>query len=115
MTAEPPFALCGPTGTLVADGTQARFCNVTDAQSALHSGEVPIVLGALAFDVDSPAALMAPRSVRRTAELPDWPTGPLPAVHVAGAVPAPEEHRARVRRAPLPRCEESNPRRKALL
>src|ERR1700722_14840023 len=99
MTAEPPFALCGPTGTLVADGTQARFCNVTDAQSALRSGAVPIVVGALAFDVDSPAALMAPRSVRRTAELPDWPTGPLPAVHVAGAVPAPEEHRARVRRA----------------
>jgi isochorismate synthase len=42
---------------------------------------------------------MAPRSVRRTAGLPDWPTGPLPAVQIAEAVPAPEEHRARVRRA----------------
>ena len=42
---------------------------------------------------------MAPRSVRRTAGLPDWPTGPLPAVRVAEAVPAPDEHRARVRRA----------------
>ena len=42
---------------------------------------------------------MAPRSVQRAAELPDWPTGPLPAVQVVGAVPAPEEHRARVRRA----------------
>jgi isochorismate synthase len=98
-TSEPPFALCGPTGALVTDGVQARFCNVTDAQSALRSGQVPIVLGALAFDIGSPAALMAPRSVRRTAGLPDWPTDPLPEVRVTGAVPAPEEHRARVRRA----------------
>jgi len=98
-TSEPPFALCGPTGALVADGLQARFCNMTDAQSALRSGEAPIVLGALPFDIDSPAALMTPRSVRRTGGLPDWPTGPLPTVRVTGAVPAPEEHRARVRRA----------------
>jgi isochorismate synthase len=98
-TTEPPFVLCGPAGVLIADGVQACYRDVAGAQSALRSGAVPIVLGALAFDIDSPAALMAPRSVRRTAELPDWPTGPLPAVHVAGAVPAPEEHRARVRRA----------------
>jgi isochorismate synthase len=57
------------------------------------------VLGALPFDVDGPAALMTPRAVRRAAGLPDWPTGPLPAVHVAGALPEPDEHRARVRRA----------------
>jgi isochorismate synthase len=96
---EPPFVLCAPTGVLIADGAQACYRDVAGAQSALRSGAVPIVLGALAFDVDSAAALMAPRSVRQLAELPDWPTDPLPAVHVAGAVPAPEEHRARVRRA----------------
>jgi isochorismate synthase len=99
MSAEPPFVLCGPTGTLVADGVQACYSDVAAAQSALRSNAAPIVLGALAFDIDGPAALMAPRSVRRTAELPDWPSDPLPAVQVAGAVPAPEEHRARVRRA----------------
>ena len=98
-TTEPPFVLCGPAGALVVDGVQACYRDVAAAQTALRSAAVPIVVGALAFDVDSPAALMAPRSVRRTAELPDWPAGPLPAVHVAGAVPAPEEHRARVRRA----------------
>jgi isochorismate synthase len=98
-TTEPPFVLCGPTGALVADDVQACYHDVADAQTAMRSGAVPIVLGALAFDVNGPAALMAPRSVHRTAGLPDWPTGPLPAVHVAGAVPAPEEHRARVRRA----------------
>jgi isochorismate synthase len=99
MTTEPPFVLCGPTGVLVADGVQACYSDLAGAHTALRSRTVPIVLGALAFDIDSPAALMAPRSVRRTAEPPDWPTGPLPAVHVAGAVPAPDEHRARVRRA----------------
>ncbi len=96
-TPEPPFVLCGPTGALVADGVQARFCDVAGAQAALRSGEVPIILGALPFDVHSAAALMAPNSVRRTAGLPDWPTDPLPVVRVAGAVPAPAEHRARVR------------------
>jgi isochorismate synthase len=99
MTAEPPFVLCGPAGVLVADGVQACYRDFADAQSALRSQTVPIVLGALTFDTHSPAALMVPRVVRRTAGLPDWPTGPLPAVRVAAAVPAPEEHRARVRRA----------------
>ncbi|MGA8545813.1 MAG: isochorismate synthase [Mycobacterium sp.] len=99
MTTEPPFVLCGPTGALVADGVQACYSDVAAAQSALRSGAVPIVLGALPFDSNNPSALMAPRSVRRTAELPDWPSDPLPTVRVAGAVPAPDEHRARVRHA----------------
>jgi isochorismate synthase len=99
MTTEPPFVLCGPTGVLVADGVQACYPDVASAQTALRSEAVPIVLGALAFDSRNPAALMAPRSVQRTAKLPDWPTDPLPAVRVAGADPAPDEHRARVRRA----------------
>jgi isochorismate synthase len=99
MTAEPPFVLCGPTGALVADGVRDCYSDVTAAQTALRSASAPIVVGALAFDVHGPAALMVPHSVRRTDGLPDWPTGPLPAVHVTGAFPAPEEHRARVRRA----------------
>jgi isochorismate synthase len=99
MKTEPPFVLCGPAGVLIADDTLACYHDIAAAQSALRSGEVPIVLGALPFDLDQPAALMAPGSVRRAGELPDWPTGPLPAVRVTGAVPAPDEHRARVRRA----------------
>lgn len=98
-TTEPPFVLCGPTQTLVADGVKRRYCNLGAAQAALRSGSARIVLGALAFDANGPAALMVPRSVRRTAGLPDWPTDPLPPVQVAGALPAPEEHRARVQRA----------------
>lgn len=99
MTTEPPFVLCGPTGALVADGVQACYSDVVAAQSALRSRTVPIVLGALAFDSRNPAALMAPHSIRRTAKLPYWPTDPLPTVRVAGTVPAPDEHRARIRRA----------------
>ena len=102
MTSEPPFVLCGPSGAVIAEGVQAGFRDVAGAQSALRSGQVPIVLGALAFDVDGPAALMAPRAVRHAAELPNWPTGPMPAVRVSGTLPAPAEHRARVRRA----CDE---------
>ncbi|WP_343572497.1 isochorismate synthase [Mycobacterium sp.] len=102
MTAEPPFVLCGPSGLVIAYGVQAGFRDVAGAQSALRSGRTPMIVGALAFDVDGPAALMAPRSVQRAKKLPDWPTGPLPHVHVVGAIPAPDEHRARVRRA----CDE---------
>jgi isochorismate synthase len=99
ITIEPPFTLCGPTGVLVADGVQGCYSEVAAAQSALRSGAAPIVLGALAFDADGPAALMVPHMVRRTTGLPDWPTGPLPAVRIAAAVPTLNEHRARVRRA----------------
>jgi isochorismate synthase len=104
MTAEPPFVLCGPSGVLIADGVAACYRDVAGAQSALRTGAASMVLGALAFDVRGPAALMAPRSVRRTDELPGWPSGPMPHVSVAGAIPAPDEHRARVRRA----CDELN-------
>lgn len=99
VTPEPPFALCGPAGTLVADGVQRRYCDVAGAQAALRSGVVPIVVGALPFDVAQPAALMVPRAVRRAEALPDWPSGALPAVRIAAALPTPAEHRARVRTA----------------
>src|ERR1700729_4567013 len=99
MTTEPSFVLCGPAGALIADGAQGCYRDVATAQSGLRSGSASIVLGALPFDVSGPAALMTPRSVRHADELPDWPTGPLPAVHVAGSVPAPDVHRDRVRQA----------------
>jgi isochorismate synthase len=96
---EPPFALCGPWGALVADGVRARHRDVRAAQAALRSGAAPIVLGALPFDVDRPAALLVPGAVRRTEALPDWPTGPLPAVRIVAAVPTPADYRTRIRRA----------------
>src|ERR1700743_1785624 len=84
MTAEPPFVLCGPAGVVIADGVQACYRDVAEAQSALRSGSAPIVLGALPFDVDSPAALMTPRAVRHADALPVWATGPMPAARAGG-------------------------------
>lgn len=102
MTAEPPFVLSGPSGAVIADGVQCCYRDAAGAQAALRSGAASIVLGALPFDVEGPAALMTPRSVQRVDALPAWPTGPMPRVQVVGAIPAPEEHRERVRRA----CDE---------
>ena len=77
----------------------ARYSDVGAAQAALRSGAAPIVLGALPFDVDRPAALLVPDAVRRTDALPDWPTGPLPSVRIAAAMPPPADYRARISRA----------------
>ncbi|MCV7245773.1 isochorismate synthase [Mycobacterium mantenii] len=112
---EPPFALCGPTQTLLADGVRRRYGDVAAAQAALRSGETPIVLGALPFDVERPAALLTPDAVRRAEGPPDWPTGGLPSVRVAEAIPPPIDYRDRIRRA----CEQlaavDNPLHKVVL
>lgn len=96
---EPPFALCGPAGTLIADDVDTYYCDAASAQAALRTGSKPIVLGALPFDLDQPAALLTPKTLRHIETLPDWPDGPLPAVRVAAAIPALGEHRERIRRA----------------
>ncbi|WP_434548023.1 isochorismate synthase [Mycobacterium intracellulare] len=112
---EPPFALCGPTRTLIADGVSRRYCDVGAAQAALRSNQAPIVLGALPFDVSSPAALLTPRAVDVTHGLPDWPTGPLPPVRVAAALPPPGDYRDRVRRARDQLAAADNPLHKVVL
>ncbi|AFC50387.1 MULTISPECIES: isochorismate synthase [Mycobacterium] len=115
MNREPPFALCGPTRTLIADGVSRRYCDVGAAQAALRSNQAPIVLGALPFDLSSPAALLTPRAVDVTHGLPDWPTGPLPPVRVAAALPPPGDYRDRVRRARDQLAAADNPLRKVVL
>lgn len=80
---QPPFALCGPRGTLIGEGVRTRYNDVRAAQAALTSRSAPIVLGALPFDVDRPAALLVPDAVHRGDAPPDWPTGPLPGGGIA--------------------------------
>lgn len=113
--AEPPFALCEPTGTLIAHGVRRRYCDVGAAQAALRSGAAPIVLGALPFDVGSRAALMVPDVVWRTEEPPDWPMGPLPSVRIAAALPPPADYRRRVSRARDRLTAPGSPLRKVVL
>lgn len=97
--ATPAFVLCGPSGTLVADGVATGFSDVAAAQAALSSGEASIVLGALPFRPGDAPALFVPRGVRRTDALPAAPAVVLPEVRVVGQLPEPDEHRVRIRRA----------------
>jgi isochorismate synthase len=96
---QPPFALCGPQGSWIADGVRTRYFDVHAAHAALLAGSAAIVLGALPFDVHGPAALLVPGAVQRTDAPPDWPTGPLPTVRIAAAIPPPADYRARISRA----------------
>ncbi len=115
MNAEPAFALSGPRGTLIADRARDRYHDIPSAQAALRSGETSIVLGALPFDVNQPAALLAPDTLRRLDALPDWPTGPLPAVRIDTAVPPSDEHRDRISRARNRLAAPDNSLRKVVL
>jgi isochorismate synthase len=112
---EPPFALCGPAQTLVADGVLRRYGDVAAAQAALRSNDASIVLGALPFDVSRPAALLTPQTVRATDRPPDWAGGALPSVRVAQALPPPADYRGRVRRARDQLAAADNPLHKVVL
>ena len=96
MTREPAFVLAGRGGVIVAEGVHTAFPRLADARAALASHSTPIVLGALPFDMSKPTALIRPQEVQFTDALPDWPLRLLPEVRIAEAVPAPEEHRARI-------------------
>ncbi len=96
MTAEPSFVLAGHDGVVIADGMHTTYPTLADARAALAHSDTPIILGALPFDISRPTALMRPQAVQFTDALPDWPMRPLPTVRIAQAMPAPEEHRARI-------------------
>ncbi|MGC2652010.1 MAG: isochorismate synthase [Mycobacterium sp.] len=115
MADEPPFVLCASDEVLVGEGIAKTYAQVTAASADLRSGTVPIVVGALPFDLGTPAALLAPRSVWRGASLPVWPITPLPAVHIAAEVPSREDHRGRIRRARVHLNEVGSPLRKVVL
>ncbi|OKH80725.1 isochorismate synthase [Mycobacterium sp. ST-F2] len=91
----PVFVLAGPDGVMLADGPARAFPNLDDARRALADGDVPILVGALPFDLDMPAALMAPPAVTYADALP-FTDDRLPPVRIAASVPSSGEHRARV-------------------
>ena len=115
LSTEPPFALCGPTQTLVAGGVRRRYSDVAAAQAALRSKEAPIVLGALPFDVTHPAALLTPETVSVTDSPPDWPADRLPPVRVAQAIPPPVDYRELICRARDQLAAPDNPLHKVVL
>lgn len=95
----PTFVLSGPTGTLVAEGIHTGYSDVSAAQHALQTGAAPVVVGALPFDLDGPAALHAPDAVHRTDGLPQWPDTPPPAIRTRDTLPPGPVHRERVAEA----------------
>jgi isochorismate synthase len=99
MTATMSFVLSGSGGTLAAHGVHTPYPDIAAGQAALRSGSVPILMGALPFDVSKPAALMVPQSHRFSDELPSWPVTPLPKMRIAATVPPAEAHGDRIRRA----------------
>ncbi|HEX2284404.1 MAG TPA: isochorismate synthase [Mycobacterium sp.] len=96
MTREPVFVLATGGGAVIGEGVHTAFPRLADARAALASRSVPIIVGALPFDMSKPAALMRPQAVQFLDALPTWPLRQLPTVRIAQAVPAPEEHRARI-------------------
>jgi isochorismate synthase len=88
--------MSGRDGVVVADGIGAAHPRLDGAGAALASGEAPIILGALPFDLSRPAALMCPDRVHFTAALPDRALRDMPAVRIAESVPDATVHRARI-------------------
>lgn len=95
----PTFVLAGPAGTLVAGGSRTGFSEVAAAQHALRTGAAPIILGALPFDLNGPAALQVPGTVDRLGGLPDWPDTPPPSIRTRDTLPPGPVHRERVAEA----------------
>ena len=101
----PDFLLSRAHGSVRTQGSRETFTDPWDAIDALESGRVEMVVGALPFDVQAPAALTVPELIIRE----DGPLEPhahyrqgqgavLHAV-LAGVDPEPEEHLRRVEAA----------------
>ncbi len=89
-----PFVLSGPAGTVVGEGAAQRYREIGSAAAALRRGSTAMVVGALPFDLNAPAALVAPERVSH--RLPALPAGPAPGVRIAATLPDPDTHRARI-------------------
>lgn len=104
-TTAPDFLLSRVDGSVRTQGALACFSDPEDAIAALRTGKAEMVVGALPFLRDDPAALTVPRHIIRE----DGPLephsyyrmGPGAQLHarVAGLDPAPEEHVHRIRSA----------------
>ncbi|MGV0837513.1 isochorismate synthase [Mycolicibacterium thermoresistibile] len=99
MKPAPAFVLAGPDGAVIAEGIHRGYPRLADARAALAAGDVPILVGALPFDVASAAALWHPESVRFSDAAPPWSAGELPTVRVTRTVPEPDVHRNRIEEA----------------
>lgn len=95
----PDFLLSRATGSLRTQGAVRTFTDPGDAALALRSGRCGLVVGAIGFEPDAPAALVEPEVVVRTdgpLEPPAYFRGIRTRARVEEQIPSPEVHRARV-------------------
>lgn len=98
----PDFLLSRATGSVRTQGARATFTSAEAAVDALRRGGAEMVVGAIPFDSDTPAALTVPESIIRE----DGPLEPHAFYRnqslnsrVVGFDPEPEEHLRRVEAA----------------
>lgn len=95
----PDFLLSRPTGSLRTQGAARTFTDPADAALALRSGDCDLVVGAIGFEPDAPAALVEPEIVVRTdgpLEPPAYFRAMRTSSHVTEEIPTAAEHRMRV-------------------
>ncbi|WP_257161533.1 isochorismate synthase [Corynebacterium cystitidis] len=101
----PDFLLSRAHGSVRTQGCQGSFTDPWEAIGALNKGEVDIVVGALPFDKDAPAALTVPVNIiREVGTLEPHPyyrvgEGSSLSASVYGFDPEPSEHLRRVEAA----------------
>ncbi|MFF2088434.1 isochorismate synthase MenF [Nocardia sp. NPDC058176] len=114
-SSDPAFVLSRPHRTVSATAGDTVFRSAHDAITALRSGRISHIVGALPFTPGAPAALWAPDSVTIT----DAPHRPeprtLPGFTIDAAIPAPEEHHRRVAAAVELLANPGHPVRKVVL
>lgn len=96
MTTVPSFLLAGRDEAVIGSGVHTAYPDLAGARAAIATGDTPILVGALPFDLTQPAALVRPETVTVTAERPRWPTRPLPRVRIVATTPPPAVHRERI-------------------
>ena len=101
----PDFALSRPTGSVRTQGAVTTFSDTGSAVTSLERGDVKIVVGALPFDREAPAALTVPEHIIREDGCLQphayYRSGPGSVVHarVSGFDPEPREHLRRIEAA----------------
>ena len=101
----PDFLLSRAHGSVRTQGSVRQFSDAFAAIDAIEAGEVDMVVGALPFDQDCPAALTVPETiVRESGTLEPHPYYRVgPGSHLSASVtsydPAPQEHLRRIEAA----------------
>ncbi|MEV0684164.1 chorismate-binding protein [Nocardia sp. NPDC050378] len=123
-SSDPAFVLSRPQRTVSASAGGTVFRSAHDAITALRSGRISHIVGALPFRPGAPTALWAPESVTIT-DAPYEPrrleresmadSQPLPQFAFDAALPAPDEHRRRVASAVELLADPAHPLRKVVL